>query len=121
MANPLPITLLSFSGLRPSRATWTLNSGTNRAEELRRKFAFYEQYGVEEFYFLDPRQAHLLGWLGSGKGLRAISRMPGWVSPRLGIRFEVVEGAVNIFGPGGRRFLSFLETFAQLRQNQSDI
>jgi len=83
----------------------------NRPAEMERKFQFYQQYGVDEYYVYDPVSGHLDGWRRSGDQLVKISRMAGFVSPRLGIRFEPGEGTDNlkIFGPDGTRFLTFTE------------
>jgi hypothetical protein len=52
------------------------------------KFQFYERYGVEEYYIYDPDELTLEGWQRQGNQLVDIARMSGWVSPRLGIRFD---------------------------------
>jgi Uma2 family endonuclease len=83
----------------------------NRAGELERKFAFYERYGVEEYYLYDPDDGFLQGWLRTSEGLRKVHKMAGFVSPLLGIRFEPGEGPDNlaIIGPDGARFLTYTE------------
>lgn len=40
----------------------------------------------------------------------------GWVSPRLGIRFDREEGALVVRGPDGRRFLKAEEIAAEAEQ-----
>lgn len=35
--------------------------------------------------------------------------MAGWVSPRLGVRFELSESELQIYRPDGQRFLTYLE------------
>jgi hypothetical protein len=49
------------------------------------------------------------GWRRSGNLLEKIPEMAGFVSLRLGIRFEPGKGTDNlrIFGPDGTRFLTF--------------
>jgi hypothetical protein len=57
-----------------------------------RKLLFYHNYGVEEYYLYDPYGIELDGWCWSEDGwLDRIESMAGWVSPRLGIRFELGE------------------------------
>ena len=83
----------------------TLSPG-NRPGEMARKFEFYEKYGVEESYIYDPDDGTLEGWLRKGDRLEEVTGMAGFVSPRLGIRFEPGEGADNlkIVGPDGEPF-----------------
>jgi Uma2 family endonuclease len=83
----------------------------NRAREMIRKFNFYQQYGVEEYYIYNPDNGSLDGWLRVGHRLEKIPEMAGFASPRLGIRFDPGEGADNlrIYGPDGTKFLTFAE------------
>ena len=41
--------------------------------------------------------------------------MRGWVSPRLGVRFDLDGLELCLTGPDGERFASFLEVFQQAR------
>jgi hypothetical protein len=97
-------------GIAPQVVFEILSPG-NRAGEMERKFQFYEKYGVEEYYIYDPDHGDLVGWQRVGQQLREIPVMAGFVSPRLGIRFEPGEGPDNltIIGPDGEGFLSPLE------------
>lgn len=80
----------------------------NRHAEMARKFVFYEKYGAEEYYVLDPDRRRLEGYLNRPPGFEEVPDMNGWVSPRLGIRFGV--GAdIELYYPGGRQFFTFLE------------
>jgi len=45
--------------------------------------------------------------------LEPIESMNGWVSPRLGIRFELVDGDLRLYYPNGKRFATYLETIEQ--------
>lgn len=85
----------------------------NRLGEMNRKFDFYERYGVEEYYVYDPDRRDLAGWLRDRDRLRLIEPIVGWVSPRLGIRFDLTEGGeLALYRPDGQRFLSYLELAA---------
>jgi Uma2 family endonuclease len=97
----------------------TLSPG-NRPTEMVRKFQFYEQYGVEEYYMYDPDNGDLAGWRRAGDHLEEIPQMAGFVSPRLGIRFDPGEGTDNlrIFGPEGDRFLTFNEWVEKAKAEQ---
>jgi hypothetical protein len=47
-----------------------------------------------------------------------IADLQGWVSPRLGIRFEVVEGNLVIYRPDGERFLTPVELCDRVEQER---
>ena len=83
----------------------------NRATDTIRKFRFYERYGVEEYYVYNPDNGDLAGWLRGEAGLEEIAEMNGYISPRLGIRFEPRAGpdSLRIFAPNGQRFLTYVE------------
>jgi hypothetical protein len=77
------------------------------------KFEFYQRYGVEEYYLHDPDGGTLEGWLRKGERLQEIEKMEGWVSPRLKVRFELVNGELQLFGPDGQRFATYVEMATQ--------
>ena len=87
----------------------------NRPAPMIQKFKFYERYGVEEYYLYDPQNLELTGWLRVEEELEAIEQIDGWISPRLGVRFGLSETGLEMFGPSGEPFVSFVE-LAQLRQ-----
>jgi Uma2 family endonuclease len=93
------------AGIAPHVVFEVLSPG-NRPGEMRRKFEFYERYGVEEYYIYDPFKGTLEGWLRRGSELKKIASMRGFVSPRLGIRFEPGRGSDNlrIVGRDGEPF-----------------
>ncbi|MGB5962095.1 MAG: Uma2 family endonuclease [Coleofasciculaceae cyanobacterium] len=80
----------------------------NRVGEMLKKLRFYEDYGVEEYYMYDPDHVDLTGWLRAGNKLNDIESMLGWVSPRLGIRFEL-GSELEIYRPDGQKFLTYVE------------
>ena len=92
----------------------TLSPG-NRPGELDRKFRFYQQYGVLEYYIYDPDSGSFEAWIRSGSRLVRLENASGFVSPRLRTRFEPGEGPDNltIFAPDGSPFLTSLELKAQ--------
>ncbi len=86
----------------------------NTIKEMANKLQFYQQYGVEEYYLYDPYKVDLGGWQRINEQLTIIEEIQGWVSPILGIRFEIAE-ELQIFTPTGERFLTFVE-LGQLNQ-----
>jgi Uma2 family endonuclease len=80
----------------------------NRLAEMTAKFEFYDRYGVEEYYIYDPDRVDVTGWLRQDGKLQGISDIAGWVSPRLGVRFELGE-ELEIYTPAGELFLSPVE------------
>lgn len=104
-------------GIAPQVVFEVLSPG-NRAGELLRKFRFYERYGVEEYYIYDPDDGELVGYRRVNGELQEIENMKGWVSPRLKVRFEIVNGELHLFGPDNRRFASYVE-LAQQREQES--
>ncbi len=87
----------------------------NRAGEMRQKLAFYERYGVEEYYILDPDHARHKGYLRVGDQLQPIPDLFGWTSPRLGVRFEMAR-ELRIIGPDGRPFEPYVKVIKQREQ-----
>ena len=78
-------------------------SPSNRPAEMERKRIFYEQYGAEEYYYVDPGfPAEIEGWRAEGGRLVGIPDLNGYRSPRLGWTFEIVRGHLRIYGPDGR-------------------
>ena len=90
----------------------------NTTKEMANKYRFYQSYGVEEYYLYDPDSNKLVVWLRAGDELEAIEQVAGWVSPRLGIRFELSESELKIYRPDGQLFLSYLEVEQQRQQAQ---
>ncbi len=74
-------------GIAP-QVVFEIRSPTNSRTEMDRKLLFYDRYGVEEYYIYDRDRQSLSGWLRAEEGLDAIEEINGWVSPRLGIRFD---------------------------------
>jgi Uma2 family endonuclease len=95
-------------GIAPQVA-FEILSPSNRPEAMQEKFEFYERYGVEEYYVYDPHRVRLTGYRRVGSELQEIETMDGWVSPRLGIRFDLSGLELVIWRPNHERFLTFAE------------
>ena len=84
----------------------------NTTKEMSRKLLFYNHYGVEEYYIYDPDSNELTGLERLEGELTPIDAIDGWVSPRLGIRFELTISTLNLYDRPGNLFLNPV----QLRQ-----
>jgi hypothetical protein len=74
--------------------------------EMANKLAFYDDYGVEEYYIYDPDSNYLQAFARSGTALpRVRGQLDGYVSPRLGIRFDLSGPEMVVRYPDGRPFL----------------
>lgn len=93
-------------------------SPSNTQDEMDRKLVFYERYGVEEYYIYNPANSQLRGWLRGEAGLDLIESVDSWVSPRLGIRFDLSGEELQIYRPDGTPFLSYLEIGKLLEQER---
>jgi len=102
----------------PPQVVFEILAPGNRRGEMHRKFLFYQQYGVEEYYIYNPDNGSLKGWRRAGNRLRKIPKMAGFVSPRLEIRFDPGKGpdSLRIFGPDGKKFLTYAE---QVQKSQT--
>lgn len=81
----------------------------NTTTEMMHKHDFYQRYGVEEYYIYDPDHNDLVGWRRVGPTLELILDIDGWVSPRLGVRFDVRGPELHVTNPDGTPFLTFEE------------
>jgi Uma2 family endonuclease len=88
---------------------------------MNRKQVFYDRYGVEEYYVYDPDKNDLSGWFRGEDKLEMISTMVGWVSPRLGIRFDCSEEQLQLFRPDGNLFAGYLEISQQLQSALQEV
>jgi Uma2 family endonuclease len=102
LENDVPLTVV-FEVLFPS----------NTHFEMADKLAFYDEYGVEEYYLYDPETNRLLVYLRGQAALRLVRFQGTFVSPRLGIRFDLTGPEMVVFHPDGRLFLSFEELEAE--------
>jgi Uma2 family endonuclease len=92
----------------PPQVVFEILSPGNRLAEMTAKFEFYDRYGVEEYYIYDPDRVDFTGWRRQDGRLQGIANIAGWISPRLGVRFELGE-ELAIYTPAGELFLSPLE------------
>ncbi len=99
-------------GIAPQVVFEVLSPGNTR-KEMADKLASYDRYGVEEYYLYDPDHGRLQGWQRQGGRLVEILQMQGWISPRLGVQFDLDGMDLCLTGPDGRRFASYVEVAQQ--------
>jgi hypothetical protein len=88
-------------------------SPSNTHAELNEKRRFYRRYGVQEYVVYDPEEHVLEIYARDGRRLVEVEEVDGWVSPLLGIKFDMSGDELVITGPDGSRFLTFDEMFDQ--------
>ena len=93
----------------PLTVVFEILSPANTTEEMARKFDFYDHHGVEEYYVYDPDRNTLLIYTRGRQTLRRHRDIAKFVSPKLGIRFEMTHPEMTVYGPDGRRFRPFEE------------
>jgi hypothetical protein len=101
-------------GIAP-QVVFEILSPANSLKEMADKLAYYDTYGVEEYYVYDPSANTLEIRLRQEGRLRRMSHLNGWISPRLGIRFALSGETLEIFDPQGQPFLTSVELAARWR------
>jgi Uma2 family endonuclease len=99
-------------GIAPKVVFEILSPG-NRFGEMKKKFGFYEEYGVDEYYIYDPDNHTLDGFIRKGDVLEQVAEMDGFVSPLTGIRFDMSGDELRIYRPDGQRFLTYVELIGE--------
>ena len=92
----------------PPQVVFEILSPGNTESEMDRKLQIYARCGVEEYYIYDPDRDTLKGYQrGDDFYLDRIEVMNGWISPRLGITFELNGSDLILTHPDGRVFETF--------------
>jgi Uma2 family endonuclease len=102
----------------PLTVVFEILSPGNTHDEMIDKFAFYEEYGVEEYYIYNPDTNRLWIYTRRGTTLALVRPVAGFVSPRLKIRFDLSGRELVVYGPDGRQFLTFEELAAERMAEQ---
>jgi len=93
----------------PMTVVFEVWSPRNTVEEMGEKLAAYDEWGVQEYYVLNPDTNQLIAYR-RGQATLVMQRFGRqYVSPRLGIRFEVSEDKIEVFYPDGRPFRTMAE------------
>ena len=91
------------------QVAFEIRSHNDSQTKINKKLSFYNRYGVDEYYLYDPENNDLSGWQRIEGTLEVIEPMEGWISPRLGVRFELGEAGLEIYRPDGKKFISYAE------------
>lgn len=91
----------------PPQVVFEIISPSNSVAKFVKKQSFYARYGVLEMYFYDPEEHEFWGLVRETREasfhLITLLNLP-WVSPVLGIRFELFEDGLSVFYPSGEIF-----------------
>ncbi len=90
-------------GVAP-QVVFEMISPSNSRAHMVQKLAFYDTYGVEEFYIYEPIEDDWSGYVRAQGSLKRIPTMNGWTSPRLGVRFQLEDKGWQAYLPDGRPF-----------------
>jgi Uma2 family endonuclease len=101
----------------PMTVVFEVLSPGNNFREMADKLQFYDDHGVEEYYVYDPDNNDLAVYVRGKAALRLTRPSHGFVSPRLGIRFDLSGEEMAVYHPDGRRFLTFEEAEAERSRN----
>ncbi|HIK12185.1 MAG TPA: Uma2 family endonuclease [Oscillatoriaceae cyanobacterium M33_DOE_052] len=107
----------------PPQVVFEVRSDSDTQTKMDKKLVFYNRYGVEEYYLYDPQRKELSGWRRIDGMLDVIDPMPGWVSPRLGVRFELGDEGLELYAPNGEKFVDYVDLYQQkeLERQQKEL
>ncbi len=103
----------------PVTVAFEILSPSNDTDEMAKKFYFYDEYGVEEYYIYDPDANKLEVFVRGQATFRQVHDIPSYVSRRMGIRFEMTQPEMTIYGPNGKRFVSIAVKHAEAEAERS--
>jgi Uma2 family endonuclease len=99
----------------PPRVIFGIRSPYDTVCTLAQNLDFYDRYGVEEYYLIDPDRFRLTGWQRKHDGLVVIEKIQNWISPNLNIRFELGIKDLKIYAAMNQPFLTYGE-LVQLKE-----
>ncbi len=89
------------------QVVFEVRSPGNTQTGMDKKLVFYDRYGVEEYYLYDPDKGDLSG-----------DQMLDWVSPKLGIRFNMLGTELQLYRPDGEKFATYVELATSREQEK---
>ncbi len=101
---------------QPPQVVFEILSPSNTSQEMSRKLLFFDHHGVEEYYIYNPATNQLQVCLRGDLGLDCVTLDKEWISPCLGIRFDLTQAELTIYRPDGQRFLTFVELEQRTQQ-----
>jgi Uma2 family endonuclease len=93
----------------PPTVVFEVVSPSNSVSEMNEKLAFYDEYGVEEYYQYDPDVNRMTAFVRAGEVFRRVRQVNGFRSPRLEVIFDLSGPELIVLRSDGRPFLSFEE------------
>jgi Uma2 family endonuclease len=95
----------------PPQVAFEIISNSNRRnpDEMVQKHHFYERYGIEEYYIIDPDSHELIAYLRQNENLELIPLQLPLRSPRLQITFDWSDEGLQLYYPDGLPFEHFDE------------
>lgn len=98
----------------PMTVVFEVRSPNDDDALMQRKLEFYDEYGVEEYYRFDPDTNRLFVYRQRGDSLVPVRlQSRSYISPRLGIRFDLSGPEMTVFYPNGEPFRTFQDLKAQ--------
>jgi Uma2 family endonuclease len=102
----------------PMTVVFEVLSPGNTYDEMADKQAFYDDHGVQEYYIYDPDHNRLSIFIRRGEVFRREREVNGFVSPLLGIRFDLSGPEMVVRFPDGQPFETFEEVKARQEQER---
>jgi len=103
----------------PMTVVFEILSPNNTHPEMVDKLQFYDEYGVEEYYMYDPETNRLFVYIRGQAALGLVRFKNHYISPRLGIHFDLTGPEMVVYHPDGRRFLTYEELEAERAREAS--
>jgi Uma2 family endonuclease len=107
-------------GIGP-QVVFEILSHCNTAKEMAKKLMFYDEHGVEEYYIYDPENNTFRVWLRGEVHLELVPSVADWLSPRLGIKFDLSGDEMTILGPDDRLFSTYPEVRQQFQDTSQQL
>jgi Uma2 family endonuclease len=92
----------------PPQVVVEVLSKGNHTSEMLDKLAFYQTYGVQEYYLYDYLKGRFHAW-HRHQGFLQPATAPPCQSPLLGVTFDIQDMQLKVFNPNGTPFLTYLE------------
>lgn len=108
-------------GVQP-QVVFEIRSPSNTDAEMEEKWADYQRFGVEEYYHYDPHRNVLEVYLRQGERLEKMAVVGSFDSPRLGIRFVLRPGGLEVVDATGEPFRVLEEerAFREIAERQAE-